>query len=314
MGHSEKLEAIKEQVPSSPRHHVLTAYDYFLYAAVVFAWSFSWWPLKIQAASFVADQVSLTWRFLACGILMLLWCLLTKQAMRFSIPNHLRFALLGVLLFSTNFLLFYLGSDNLPSGLLSVMFSLASVVNSVLVFLLFREKPSPRIVFGGFLGFAGLGVLFWPEISAQDYSWAVVGSVALCACGTLSFCCGNIVSASNKKKDLPLVPMTTYGMFYGAIWCAILAAVNGKTFTFDTSFEYVASLSFLVVVSSLIAFASYLTLLGRIGPARAGYATVMFPVLALLISTVVEDYRWTLVGFVGLAMVLAGNVVVLRSR
>jgi hypothetical protein len=56
-----------------------------------------------------------------------------------------------------------------------------------------------------------------------------------------------------------------------------------------------------------------LTLLGRIGPARAGYATVMFPVFALLISTVLEGYQWTVYAVAGLVLVTMGNILVIRG-
>jgi drug/metabolite transporter (DMT)-like permease len=67
------------------------------------------------------------------------------------------------------------------------------------------------------------------------------------------------------------------------------------------------------VVSTVVAFAAYLTLLGRIGAARAGYSTVMFPVFALLISTVFEGYAWTPYAIAGLALVAIGNVLVIAT-
>ncbi|WP_313956198.1 EamA family transporter [Mesorhizobium amorphae] len=76
---------------------------------------------------------------------------------------------------------------------------------------------------------------------------------------------------------------------------------------------YFGSLLFLAVVSTIMGFAAYLTLLGRIGAARAGYATVMFPIFALLVSTVLEDYRWTAFAIVGLVLVAVGNVLVVRG-
>ena len=71
----------------------------------------------------------------------------------------------------------------------------------------------------------------------------------------------------------------------------------------------------MILLSTLLAFAVYLTLLGRIGAARAGYATVIFPIIALLISTVTEGYQWTVLSLVGLILVLVGNYFVLsRSK
>jgi drug/metabolite transporter (DMT)-like permease len=62
-----------------------------------------------------------------------------------------------------------------------------------------------------------------------------------------------------------------------------------------------------------VAFGCYLTLLGRIGMDRASYAMVLFPVIALALSTAFEGYRWTPFGMVGVACILAGNLIVLRK-
>jgi drug/metabolite transporter (DMT)-like permease len=70
----------------------------------------------------------------------------------------------------------------------------------------------------------------------------------------------------------------------------------------------------LAIVSSVMTFAAYLSLIGRIGASRTGYATVVFPVFALLISTVFESYVWSPMAFLGLVLVICGNIVMLRGR
>jgi len=77
---------------------------------------------------------------------------------------------------------------------------------------------------------------------------------------------------------------------------------------------YLGSLVYLALVASVIAFASYLRLLGRIGAAGAGYVTVLFPVVALTVSTLFEGYQWTPLAASGLLFVLGGNVLMLRAR
>ncbi len=60
-------------------------------------------------------------------------------------------------------------------------------------------------------------------------------------------------------------------------------------------------------------FWSYLTLIGRIGAGRASYVAVVFPLLALALSTVFEDYQWTGPAAAGVALVLTGNALVLAK-
>lgn len=297
------------------KHQPFAPLDYALYAVTVGAWSASWYALSLQPGV-VANEVSLFYRFVLAAGIMVAWALATKCPMRFSLARHVAFAAMGVCIFSTNFLLFYYGSAYLVSGLLSVVFSLASLLNMLLAAVLFGERPSRKVLFAAALGFAGIGLLFWPEIAARGLGDGVLVGLALCISGTLCFCIGSQISSrmqANRRK-VPLVSTNAWGMIYGALWCLILASAQGKPFNFDPRPEYAFSLVFLAVISTVIAFAAYLTLVGRIGTGRAGYATVVFPVFALLISTALEGYSWTVWAFAGLAMVGIGNVLVMRGR
>ena len=286
--------------------------DYGLYALTVIAWSLSWYAIEFQVGT-VANEVNIVWRFAIATALMFGWVVVKGGRLRFTLDDHWRFMSLGILMFSSNFLLFYYGAGYLVSGLLSVVFSLASVFNMLLSAVVMRERPSPRILLGGLIGFCGIALMFLPEIVGHDLGGGTLVGLAFCVAGTLSFCVGNVISAAGMRKGLSLVSMNAWGMFYGTLWSAILALLMGRTFTVEPTVAYFGSLLFLAAVSTILGFAAYLTLLGRIGAARAGYATVMFPIFALLVSTVLEGYRWTAFAIVGLALVAIGNVLVVRG-
>lgn len=286
--------------------------DYGLYALTVVAWSASWFAISLQVGT-VPNEVNIVWRFAIATALMFAWVAFSRRQWRFPLADHVHFAALGVLIFSSNFLLFYYGALHLVSGLLSVVFSLASVVNMLLGAVVMRERPSVRVLAGGLTGFCGIALMFWPEMAAHGLSGGTLTGLILCVGGTLSFCLGNLVSASAQRRGLPLVSMNAWGMLYGTLWAAALALLLGRPFIIEPTVAYLGSLVFLSVVSTVMAFAAYLTLLGRIGGARAGYSTVMFPVFALLISTVFEGYSWTLWAMLGLGLVGIGNVLVIRG-
>jgi drug/metabolite transporter (DMT)-like permease len=286
--------------------------DYGLYALTVIAWSLSWFAIRLQVGT-VPNEVNLVWRFGIATALMFVWVVASGRRIRFPLREHVRFAGLGVLMFSTNFLLFYYAAGYLVSGLLSVVFSLASVVNILLAAVVLHEKPSPRVLAGGLIGFFGIALMFSPEIAAHGLSGATVIGLALCVAGTLCFCLGNQISAAGLRRGLPLIPMTAWGMVYGTLFSALLALFLGRPFIVEPTVSYLGSLLFLAVISTVIAFSAYLALLSRIGPARAGYATVLFPIFALLVSTVMEGYQWTAYAFAGLVFVAAGNVLVIRA-
>ena len=132
--------------------------------------------------------------------------------------------------------------------------------------------------------------------------------------GALAASFGNMVSQGAQKRGLPIVQSNAWGMFYGAVLLAISSILAGHPFTFDTSAGYVISLLYLVVFGSVIAFGAYLTLLGRIGAHKAGYAMVMFPVVALILSILFEGLDLDLTIIIGTLLVLTGNIFVLETR
>jgi drug/metabolite transporter (DMT)-like permease len=282
-----------------------------LLATVIFAWSTSWIALKGQTGV-IAAEVSVFWRFLLAAPFVFAYAYFRRARLAFTLAEHLGAALLGVCIFSTNFILFYHGAVYLPSGLLSVVFSLASVINLALAFLFFGEKASPKVLIGGLMGFAGVALMFEPQIEASGGSPTIWTGLAFCAAGTFCFCLGNMVSSRLQKRGVPVIGAASWGMIYGTIWAGILALVRGAEFTVEWTWTYLGGMLYLSTICTVVAFLTYLTLLGRVGAGRAGYATVLFPVFALLISAVFEDYRLTLLAVIGLGLVAAGNYLVLK--
>jgi drug/metabolite transporter (DMT)-like permease len=192
--------------------------DLGLLVAIVFAWSTSWIALKSQVGV-VAPEVSVFWRFLLAAPLTFAYAAIAGSRLAFPLKAHLGFMAMGTLIFSSNFILFYYGAAHLPSGLLSVVFSLASVINLLLGFVLFSERISLRIALGGLAGFLGVALMFQPEIAKAG---AVAGStvlfgLGLCAIGTLCFCSGNMISSRLQRHGIPVIGATAWGMAYGTL-------------------------------------------------------------------------------------------------
>lgn len=289
-----------------------TPLDYALYAGVILFWGFTWIALHYQVGA-VSPEVSVAWRFLIAGPVMLAIAAARGESLVFPLSDHLIFVALGFFLFCANFTLFYYAAAVLTSGLLPVVFSLSSVINVGLGALVLRTPVNARIVAGGFLGSLGVALMFYPELAHMEMSSQAAMGLLLCIAGTLSFCLGNMISARMQKRGLPVFATSGYAMLYGAALLCAFAAWQGKAFIVEWTLPYLGGLIYLALIGSVAAFASYLTLLGRVGADRAAYATVVMPVLALLVSTAVEGYRWTIPAILGLASVLAGNVLVLRN-
>ena len=284
--------------------------DLGLYAVTVFVWGTSWIALKGQLGE-VSPEVSTLWRFLLAAPLMWLWAAARGDALAYPAADHRRFAAAGALMFSSNFVLFLYGGQYLPSGLLAVVFSLVSILNLLLGAAFLGQPIVPRVALGGVIGAAGIALLYSPQIAGGVQRGALLG-LAFCLAGTLSFCAGNLVSTAIQRRGVPLLAATAWGMTYGVAALAAIVLVRGQPLIVEWTPRYLGATLYLALFASVVAFASYLTLLRRIGAARAGYATVLFPIVALAVSTLVEGYHWTLAAILGAALALAGNVLVLR--
>lgn len=281
-----------------------------LYAVTVLVWGSTWLAIKFQLGV-VAPEVSLAYRFALAAAAMFLWVGVKGLGLRFAWRDHLRFALTGAFMFSTNFYLFYLAAFDLTTGLLAVIFSTVSIMNIANGALFLGRRVTLRVLAGALCGVTGIAVIFWPELAGFDLDSAGTRGLLLGVGGALCFSFGNMVSARNQANGLPVVPANAWGMAYGALLLFLFALLSRATFNFDPAFPYVASLLYLAVFGSVVAFAAYLTLLGRIGADRSAYATVLFPVIALGLSTLFEGYVWTAGAAAGVGLVLLGNLLAL---
>jgi len=288
----------------------LQGLDYALYAVTLVAWGTSWYAIKLQLGV-VTPEVSLVWRFGMASLVMIVWAIAARTPIAFPAEIHAKFATLGVTIFSTNFALFYYAGMHVPSGLLAVTFSLSSIVNLLLSAMLFGDRLHWRLIAGALCGVLGVVCLFLPQVAGTTINADALFALGLGVCAVFSFCGGNMISRTVQKAGIPLLSANMWGMAYGTVWMAFIAFLSGDRFVLDTGAAYIASLFWLSIVCTVIAFAAYLTLMRRIGPGRAGYATVMFPVVALAVSTVLEGYQWTLIAALGAALALFGNFLAL---
>ena len=187
-----------------------------------------------------------------------------------------------------------------------------NIVNGALFM---HTRVRPRVILGATVGIAGIAAIFWSEVSGVGDNADTWRGLWMCLLATYFASIGNIVSARNQKNDIPVIQTNAWGMTYGALIMAVYALFSGVPFNYDPAPAYSLSLIYLAVFGSILAFGSYLTLIGRIGADKAAYAAVLFPVIALGLSTLFEDYQWTLRALFGFVLVLLGNYIVLsRSK
>ena len=284
-----------------------------LFGVSVLIWGSTWLAINFQLGV-VAPEVSVFYRQALASALLFAWALLRRMNLRFSLRAHGWFFLLGLTLFGFNYVLAYSAQNYIPSAMNAVLFATMVWINVLLARLFFRTPFEAHVLLGAALGMAGVVVLFWPALVQAAGAGPKLLGVAISLVGAVVASLGNMASHQAQKERLPVLQSNAWGMFYGAVITGTWALLSGKAFTFDPGLEYVASLLYLSVFGSVIAFGCYLKLLGAIGPGKAGYTAVVIPVVAVVLSLLFEGLKLDVYVVSGIVLVLGGNLLILAYR
>lgn len=281
-----------------------------LFFVITLIWGSTWYAITFQLGA-VHPAVSVAYRFLLAGTVLMVYLAIRRQPILPRRGTWWLLAATGLLNFSINYMLVYKATVLLPSGLVAVAGSVLSLMNVINARLFLGQPIKPAVLGGGVMGVTGVLLLFTPELDGGTLTSGAMLGFGLMMLSNYSASLGNIVVSKTRKADMPLIATTAWSMLIGSGLTALVAIVQGASFTIVATPAYFLSLVYLALFGSIAAFLSYFFLLGRIGPGRAGYVAVMTPVVALVVSTFFEDYRWTLAGVAGLLLAVAGNLLVM---
>lgn len=284
-----------------------------IFVVCVAIWGTTWIAITFQLGS-VAPEASVSYRFLFASLLVFGYSLTRRLPLRFAYREHAWVALFGVLMFSVSYIFVYYAEQQVVSGLVAIGYSASPLLGMLGLWVFFRTPITLPVALGAVLGIVGIAIVFFPEFGnakeGGNSAWGAAFTVL--AVGASMF--GSMVAHRNQQARLPFWQTLAWGMFYGAMFSLVVTLASGKKLSFEFTAEYVLSLAYLAVFGSVIAFAGFLTLLGRVGAARAGYVGVMVPIMALVISAAFEEFHWHALTWTGVAVSVLGNVVILRAR
>lgn len=279
-----------------------------LYILVVAIWGTTWIAIFLQQGP-VPATVSIFWRFAIASVTMLTILLLARRLRRLALRDHLFCILQGCCVFGFNFWCFYTAASWINTGLESVIFSMAVLFNAINSFLFFRQTPPGRFYLAALLGLVGIITLFWDDLQASGLSSTMLPGILLSALGTYGFSLGNMLSIRHQRRGLETLTTNSWAMLYGTLIIGAIALLRGDNFTPQWVTSYLGALFYLAIFGSVIAFGAYFTLVGRIGASNAAYSTLLFPLVALTLSTLYEGYQWHANAIIGLVLILVGNLV-----
>lgn len=282
-----------------------------LFAVCVLTWGTTWHAITYQIGH-TSPEVGVALRFGLAGAVVLAVCALRRESLVLSLREHALLALQGSFMYGVSYICVYHAEQHVASGLVAVGYSASPLIAGLGARLLFGVRVTRRFVFGGVLGLWGVALIFWPEFGkAAGASSSALGALFTLASVLLSSV-GSLTASRNRDNRLPFWPALGFGMAYGAAVCALIALLQGHSFVLPTAASWWISLLYLALAGSVLTFACFLTLQDRLGPGPTGSVGVMTPLLALTVSVAFENFRPDLLTFVGAALAVLGNVLMLR--
>ena len=289
----------------------MTTAEFRMFFACVAIWGTTWLAITWQLAG-AAPEVGVALRFGLAAALLAVFCRVRGMRLRFGWPAHRRFAAMGLWMFTAGYLFVYFAEQRVVSGLVAVGYCASPLANQWAYRLALGRPIQRRVTVGGLIGMLGVSLIFLPELRGLSASQDVVVGAVLTAAAVLSSAIGNVFSSRLESDGANVWQKMVWSMAWGAAGALCVAVVRGAPLAVSITSGFLASLAYLTIFGSVVAFALYLTLLERIGGGRAGYIGVMVPLVALTLSSIFEGFAWTALTVAGVAFVVAGNLVMLR--
>lgn len=285
------------------------------FVTVTLIWSSTWIVIRDQLGVVPASW-SVCYRFAIAAIGMALLARLYGARLAIGARGIGYAALLGLAQFAINFNLLYRAEAHLTSGLCALVYALLMVPNSLFAWALFGQRVSKGFVIGSLVAVAGVALLFLNEYRASVTAapGEVLLALGLCTLAVLFASSANVMQAAPFARTVPTMSLLTWAMATGALADALYAWATVGPPVIDSRPGYWLGTLYLALAGSVITFPLYFNLIQRIGAGPAAYTSLLIPILAMLISTLLEGYVWSPLAIGGVGLALGGMVLALRAR
>lgn len=276
-------------------------------------WGTTWYAITLQFG--VVDPViSLVYRFGSAAVLLFAWCALRGEGVALTRAQHFAALGMGVCNFGLNYALVYWAEERVTSAVVAVVFAAMTFSNLVTFRFLFGQRaPLPAWLAAG-LGVLGVGILSWEELASANMGARALSGIGLTLAAVIAASFGNAYARRGEVAGAGVAAFTAWGMLYGVCGLVLFAFATGKPWAFEPTWEYALSLLHLSLNGSVVAFLLYFGLARRRGYGTASYISALTPPVAMLVSSLFEAKSWGLAALGGVALVLAGQVLLLRVK
>ena len=275
-------------------------------------WGTTWYAITLQLGT-VDPVVSVTYRFGIAAAVIFAGSRLTGRSLKMTRAQHLALMGQGLFVFTIGYAFVYWAEERVASAVVAVIFAALAFLNLLLFRVVARQKAAPLAWAGAGLGILGVGVLFASELLRAGMDQRAMIGLTFALIAVLASAVGNIFAWKAQTAAAPVIPATAWAMAYGTAFLALFGLAVGVEWAFEFTPRYMLSLLHLSMLGSVVAFLLYFTLARARGYALASYISALTPPVAMLVSVLFEGATFGLAAFAGLALVLAGQMLLIKA-
>ena len=297
----------------APPHALLRPRIALPFLAISLIWG-STWLVIIGQIDGVPPAWSVAWRFVLATAGMFVVVVATGNRLAMPLKAHGLALAVGLCQFAGNYNFVYQAERHLTSGIVAVMIGLMIVPNAVLGRLLLRQPVTARFAVGSAVAIAGIALLLVNEAREAPLGGDIGLGIWLALGAMIAASVSNVIQAGETGRLVPLVTLIAWAMLYGTAADVALAWTLSGPPVLPSDGLYWAGTVYLAIAGSVVTFPLYYGLIREIGAGRAAYHNVLVVIVAMLLSTLFEGYRWSALAIAGSALALVGLVVALRAK
>lgn len=256
----------------------------FLFLVVCFTWGTTWIGIKI-AVETVNPLLAAGLRFVIAFPFLVLITIIAKSPILFPRKSFHFFLLLTLFYFTIPYYLISFGEQYVSSGLTSLLFSTMPIFSIIFAKIILKDKIYINQVIGITVGFLCLMYILISEGFILSYSdfWGVI-SILLAALmhGFL------YVYSKKAGEGINVFTFNTLPIGVAGIALCLLSFTFEENNFQNISLNSWLALIYLGIFASVFGFIAYFFLLKRMSPVVLSFIFIIFPVVAIFISSIYE--------------------------
>jgi drug/metabolite transporter (DMT)-like permease len=283
------------------------------FLTIALIWGSTWWVITTQIAAIPAPW-AVTWRFTLATPAMFALAFATPGRVTMPARVHVLAAAVGICQFCGNYNFVYQAERHLTSGIVALMVALMIVPNALLGRALLRQPITARFALGSLIAITGIALLLLNESRVTHVAGNVEFGIWLALGAMLAASVSNVIQAGETGRRVPLFTLIAWSMLYGTLCDGALALWLSGPPVVPLVREFWLGTAYLALAGSVVTFPLYYMLIREIGAGRAAYHNVLVVIIAMLLSTLLENYHWSALAIGGSVLALFGLLVALRAK